>query len=247
MQGLKHPMRMWAPVEFLFGTPHSFLPPTAMPEHSVTLASPKSPNSDDDDTFHSGRSYSDSHRSRSPSLDRNQLATESTTALILLPDSEDEITAPFNFSDEESDSEDTPSPSTRRSHLTPSIPPLPPSSVFLFLLSPYLSLGALLLPSTPTPLKYGLTALCVFAVLSAFVRQLWYMLGRYCRTGSMEDVVMDAFTKRSRRAGANREKDVKRRRIVKRLVRFGTGILRVLIATMYLQGKSSLGSTHSSN
>ena len=58
---------------------------------------------------------------------------------------------------------------------------------------------------------------------------------------------MDAFTKRSRRAGANREKDVKRRRIVKRLVRFGTGILRVLIATMYLQGKSSLDSTHSSN
>lgn len=73
------------------------------------------------------------------------------------------------------------------------------------------------------------------------------MLGRYCRTGSMEDVVMDAFTKRSRRAGADREKDVKRRRIVKRLVRFGTGILRVLIATMYLQGKSSLDSTHSSN
>lgn len=64
------------------------------------------------------------------------------------------------------------------------------------------------------------------------------MLGRYCRTGSMEDVVVDAFTKRNRRAGASREKDVKKRRIVKGIVRLGTGILRVLIATMYLQGKA---------
>ena len=64
------------------------------------------------------------------------------------------------------------------------------------------------------------------------------MLGRYCRTGSMEDVVVDAFTKRSKSASATREEDVKQRRTVKRIVRFGTGILRVLIAAMYLQGKT---------
>lgn len=162
-------------------------------------------------------------------------AADSTTALILLPDDEDSIHAPFHFDDDDDendglndDDEAFPIQDTaRRSSLSAAVPPLSPSSIFLYLLSPYLSLGALLIPTSATPLKYGLSALLVFAALSAFVRQVWYMLARYMRTGSMEEVIVDAFARGRGKEG--------RRRAVRLCIRLGTGLLRVLVAAMYLQ------------
>ena len=180
-----------------------------MPEASSRRSSVSS-----DDSFHSGRS-------RSPTL----AGLDSSSALILLPDSEDSVNSPFDFSDED-ENDDEPLEATSRP--ASSISPLSPSTIFLYLLSPYLSLGALLLPWTNTPLKYGLGALVLFAALSAFVRQIWYMLARYMRTTSMEDVIVDAFAR-----GRGKEK---LRRILRTLIRFSTGSLRVLLAAIYLQG-----------
>ena len=168
-----------------------------------------------DDSFHSGLS-------RTLSL----AGLDSTSPLILLPDSEDSIDNPFDFSDEDDDYEPLETTS-RPASLAPS---LSPPTIFLYLLSPCLSLGALLLPSTSTvPLEYGLGALVLFATLSVFVRQIWYMLARYLRATSMEDVIVDAFAR-----GRGKEK---RRNILRNLIRFGTGSLRVLLATMYIRGE----------
>jgi hypothetical protein len=183
--------------------------------HSVVMsASSRRSSTNSDDSFHSGLS-------RSPSL----TGLDSTSPLILLPDSEGSIDNPFDFSDEDDDYE--PLETTGRpASLAPS---LSPPTIFLYLLSPCLSLGALLLPSTSIPLKYGLGALVLFAALSVFVRQIWYMLARYLRATSMEDVIVDAFAR-----GRGKEK---RRNILRNLVRFGTGSLRVLLATMYIRGE----------
>ena len=184
--------------------------------HSVSTMSSASRRSSTSslDSFYSGRS-------RSPSL-----TAQETSALILLPDSEGSIGSPFDFSDEDDDYE----PLEALSRSASSIHPLSPSTIFLYLLSPYLSLGALLLPSSSTPLKYGLGALVLFAALSAFVRHIWYMLARYMRTTSMEDVIVDAFAR-----GRGYEK---RRKALRSMIWFDTGLLRVLLATMYLRGES---------
>lgn len=185
--------------------------------HTVTMSSSSHRSStSSDQSFKSGRS-------RSPSLS----AHDSTAALILIHDPEN-LDSPFEFSDEEEDYE--PLDANHRS--STSVPSLSPSTAFVYLLSPYLSLGALLLPSASSSLKYGLGSLVLFAVLSAFVRQIWYMLGRYMRTLSMDEVVVDAFAR-----GRGKEK---RRRILRVLIRFGTGFLRVVLASMYLRGASVL-------
>jgi len=140
--------------------------------------------------------------------------------LVLLPDNN-----PLNddnHDDDDYDDDYVPPPSSPL-HLSR-------SSIFLYSLSPYLSLGSLLLPSTYTPLKYSLSALLLFAVLSAFVRQIWYMLARYMRSTNMEDVILDVFAK-------GRAKDNKRA-VLRFLIRLGTAYLRILLATMYLRGKS---------
>lgn len=170
-----------------------------------------------DDSSHSGRS-------RSPTI----AGLDSTSALILVPQSEDTTDTAFDFSDDE-DIDDEVLFREASSRPVILIVPLSSSTIFLYLLSPYLSLGALLLPSTSTPLKYGLVALVFFASLSAFVRQIWYMLARYMQTTSMEDVIVDAFAR-----GRGKEK---RRNVLRNLIRLGTGLLRVLLATMYLRGK----------
>lgn len=187
--------------------------PVAMPEASSRHSSLSS----DDDQFHDSRS-------RSPTL----AGLDSTSALILLHDEEDSG-SPFDFSDEDDDSDEPLEATTRPAS---SILHLSPSTVFLYLLSPYLSLGALLLPSTSTPLKYGLGAMVLFAALSVFVRQIWYMLARYMRTTSMEDVIVDAFAR-----GRGKEKP---RRVLRNLIRFSSGSLRVLLAAIYLQGGSDI-------
>lgn len=175
----------------------------------------------------SRRSSTSSIGSEAGRLDsRSDSSLSSTTALVLIHDSEELNDSPFEFSDDDDD--DFGSQSDRLASST--VPPLPPSTVFLYLLSPYLKLGALLIPNQHLPLRFGLGALFFFAVLSAFTRQIWYMLARYVRKADTEDVVLDALAR-----GAGKER---RRQIIRSIVRLTTGITRILLATVYLRGSS---------
>ncbi|KAJ7784333.1 hypothetical protein B0H16DRAFT_1402171 [Mycena metata] len=146
----------------------------------------------------------------------------SSTSLILVHD-DDEPSSPLDFLDEDEEVPDSPDFEIRRAYS----PPMAPSLVFLYLLSPYLKLGALFLPNTQLPLKFGIPPLIIFAVLSAFSRQIWYMLARYMRKADLEDIVLDAFAR-----GRGRERQ---RTWLRAIVRGGTGLLRVLVAFIYLR------------
>ena len=114
-------------------------------------------------------------------------------------DSEDDAASPahggaFAFAsddDEELDAGDLALERLRAS----SIPPLPSASVFLYLLAPYLKLGALLVPATGLPVRVAVPTLLVFAALSAFARQIWYMLARYVRRSDVDEIVLETFAR----------------------------------------------------
>jgi len=154
-------------------------------------------------------------------------ALDSSAALILVHD-QDESPSPLDFTDDEDDREEddliSPIFEVRRSTV---FPPLPPTTVFLYLLAPYLKLGALDLPNSSLPLKFGLPALLLSAMASAFARQIWYMLARYLRKADMTEVLLDTFAK-----GRGKER---RRAFIRIIVRLGTGIVSTLVAIAYLR------------
>ena len=154
---------------------------------------------------------------------------DSSAALILLHDSE-ESNVPFDFTDDEDSDRDessnlvSPVFDMRK---TTVFPPLRPSLVFLYLLAPYLKLGALDLINSRLPLKYGLLALFTSALASVYARQTWYRLARYLRRADVTEIVLDTFARR---------RSKKRRRMVLRgSVRAGNGILSILVAVTYLR------------
>lgn len=181
----------------------------ADPERPASPRSATSYSSFDDDD--------DGRRSHSHEFD-------SESALILVNDHDDPDASPFEFSsddDEREDEDDQPG--------SVSVASLSSLSVFLYLLSPLLKLGALLatFDIAQLPLKLALPGLFFFAGLCAFSRQIWYMLSRYVRRADIEDVFLEAFAK-----GRGRER---RRYIVRMSVRFSTALLRVLLAAVYLR------------
>ncbi|KAJ7600883.1 hypothetical protein C8J56DRAFT_813825 [Mycena floridula] len=145
-------------------------------------------------------------------------ALDSSSALILVHDEEDDSTAPFDISSEDEDDDHS---------FGPYVQSLSPSIVFLYLLSPYLKLGAMLLPATRLPLKFGIPALLCFAFLSAFSRQIWYMLARYFCTTDMEDIILELLAK-----GRGRERS---RQILRRVIRGTTGAFKILLASIYIR------------
>ncbi|KDQ62612.1 hypothetical protein JAAARDRAFT_171126 [Jaapia argillacea MUCL 33604] len=157
-----------------------------------------------------------------------QSSLDSRTALILVPDPEDtplSPQSPFHFSDDDELEEEIASQSEQL--WSSSIPPLAPVVVFLYLLSPYLKLGALLLPQWHQPLRIGLPVLFLLAALAAFTRQIWYLLAVYLRKADLEEVVLDALAR-----GRGRET---RREILRTIIRLFNGVSRILLATMYLR------------
>ncbi|KAK0439922.1 hypothetical protein EV421DRAFT_1905812 [Armillaria borealis] len=142
---------------------------------------------------------------------------DSSSALILVHDDDDNT----HYDDDDTDA---PFEIGR-----PFVQSLEPSVVLLYLLSPFLKLGATLLPYTKLPLKLGLPALFLFAVLAAFTRRLWYMLARYTRKGDVEDIVLDSFAR-----GRGRGKE-RLRSVLRSVVRGGTGALRVGLAALYIR------------
>lgn len=148
---------------------------------------------------------------------------DSSSALVLLPSQDDEDSFEFS-SDEEHDEHD---PQLEIAKLA--IPPLPAVSVFLYLLAPYLRLGAFLVPNGITSLKFGLVNLFVAAALSVFSRNLWFLLARYLRKSTVEDIFFEVIAK-----GISRAKRRRRERI-RRLLFCVTGSLRILMTSMYLR------------
>ncbi|KAH6917429.1 hypothetical protein BKA70DRAFT_334599 [Coprinopsis sp. MPI-PUGE-AT-0042] len=159
-------------------------------------------------------------------------ALDSSAALILVHDDEEEgLEEQFDMSDDEGGEDDIVSPvyEVKRT----SIPPLPPLSVFVYLLSPYLKLGALSILSSAEsiPVKYSLPALFGFTILSAFSRQLWYLLARYMRKPDVMELVCDTFAKAR---GKERQ-----RRIIRKTVKISTALVNSVLAIAYIHESSN--------
>jgi hypothetical protein len=173
-------------------------------------------------------------------------ARQSASALVLVPDDDNDDnddnddrnmgalhtsnSSHFELSSSDDEHDDDDHTPFRSSSSGQRAEPLSATAVALYLLAPYLKLGAMLLPDAQLPLQLGLPALFLFAALSAFSRQIWYMLARYFCTVDFETVILDVLVgKRQERA----------REIFRSLSRAGTVFLRTLLATIYLKGPSS--------
>ncbi|KAG6377127.1 hypothetical protein JVT61DRAFT_1178 [Boletus reticuloceps] len=156
-------------------------------------------------------------------------ATDSTSRLILLPNTDDDDSLEEYIANDEDHNEDNdPQPGANQLHS-----PLPPSVVFLYLLSPYLRLGAIYASDIGnTSLTYGLTGLVVAAALSAFCRQIWFLLGRYLRKSSTEDMLIYIFARRRRR--------VLKHGLARYTFTIISGLFKLLLAAMYLRGRFAL-------
>lgn len=156
---------------------------------------------------------------------------DSSAALILVSDAEDtpnNTSFGFSSDDDDADDLDLDQSDLQLDRLRGSaVPPLSSVSVFLYLLAPYLKLGALLVPEAGVLGKTGVLSIVVFAVLSAFTRQIWYMLARYVRRADLEEIVLETFAR-----GRGKER---RRSVLRQFVRFFVGALRVSTAALYLR------------
>ncbi|KAI0322033.1 hypothetical protein OF83DRAFT_1050169 [Amylostereum chailletii] len=153
----------------------------------------------------------------------------SPSELVLVPD-ESDPRGDFDFSSDDEIVDDI-SAHLDRLKASP-IPPLPPTLVFLYLLVPYLKLGPFLLSTSNASLAYTLPALFLFALLAAAARQIAYMLTKYIRKTDLEEVVADTFARGIGKEG--------RRHLLRSIVRGLTGVLRVLLATMYLRAATTV-------
>ena len=168
---------------------------------------------------------------RTPFMAANNLPPETDShpnLIVLVPDDEDDIDVPFYFSDgddEEEDEYDAAQLDWLASSATPLFTPL----VYLYLLSPFLGLGAMFIPDGNVSRPRTIAAVCVFIILSTFARYIWYLLARYLRKIHLEDIVADAFAK-------GRTKQRLRVKL-RSAVRLGDWVSKVLLAAVYLRGQ----------
>lgn len=149
--------------------------------------------------------------------------------IVLVPDDEDDIDTPFYFSD--GDDEDTEFDAAQLDWLASSATPLLTPLVYLYLLSPFLGLGAMFIPDGNMPCHWVISAICAFVLLSTFARYIWYLLTRYLRKIYLEDIVADAFGK-----GRAKEKLRNKLRVA---VRVGEWVTKILLAAFFLRGQYS--------
>ncbi|OCH88672.1 hypothetical protein OBBRIDRAFT_734006 [Obba rivulosa] len=154
---------------------------------------------------------------------------DSSAALILVPDSADPSGAPFDI-DISSEDEEEDEDEQRERLLASPVPPLSSPTVFLYLLAPFLKLGATLVADVQMRREAEVLVLLGFAGLAAFTRQIWYMLARYVRRADMEEIVLEAFAR-------GRGHDT-RRRLLRYVVRGNVGVLRILLAAVYLRAST---------
>ena len=153
-------------------------------------------------------------------------AASSTSRLILLPNDDlEEYTT--------DDEDDTEHNDPHRATNQPPVPPLSPSVVFLYLLSPYLRLGAIYAADIgDAPFTYGLAGLVAAASLSAFCRQIWFLLGRYLHKSSTEDIHIHMFARRHPR--------LRKHGLARYTFTVISGLFRLLLVAMYLRGRLAL-------
>lgn len=193
---------------------HSFLPFTSV--NSTNMSStPYSP-LDSDSTL--------SSPGENPQNGVPSLGQHSTSALILVhdPDLEENIHG-LSEDDYDEDLDDGGLTNSTAMDLS-----LSPSVIFGYFLSPCLKLGAMLVLSSQAPLKVSLPAVLVFSVLSAFSRQIWFLLARYTRKSEVGDMLTEAFFSRH---GHDRSK-----RFVKAGSWFLSNVQRLLLSTVYMKG-----------
>ena len=108
-----------------------------------------------------------------------------TSPLILADRADDTPSSPFNFSSDDEDDEQLFNPPPAGVQQA-SWPTLSTPTVFLYLLAPYLKLGAMLLLSNDRhPLKYSVPLVVFFATLSGFSRHILYLLSRHLRKADL--------------------------------------------------------------
>ena len=168
-----------------------------------------------------------SHRSiSSNSFSDDGQDPESALILVNEHDEHDDPEAvSFELSSDEEEREEEELDQSGRS----SVASLSPPTVFVYLLSPLLKLGALLsiFDVSELPLKLAVPGVLFFAGLCAFARQIWYMLSRYVRRTDLEEVFLETFAK-----GRSKED---RRYAIRMLIRLCTASLRVLLVAVYLR------------
>ena len=147
--------------------------------------------------------------------------------IVLVPDDEDDIDTPFYLSD--GDEEDAEYDVAQLDWLASSATPLSTILVYLYLVSPFLGLGAMFIPDGNASRPWMISAVCIFIVLSTFARYVWYLLARYLRKINLEDIVADAFAK-----GRTKERLRAKLRVA---VRVGDWVLKVLLAALFLRGR----------
>ncbi|OAX42145.1 hypothetical protein K503DRAFT_863313 [Rhizopogon vinicolor AM-OR11-026] len=183
--------------------------------------------------MHMVQTSSHSRRSSLDSLENSPISSaaspyslsgfDSSSALVLLPNQDDQDLSGLS-SDEDQEEHD---PQLEIMKLQ--ISPLPPYAIFLYLLAPYLRVGAILAADRTIPLRLGLFNLFLAAALSAFSRNIWFLLARYLRKSTAEDIFLEMIPKSIGRAKR------KRREMIRRLLLCFTGLLRILIVSMYLR------------
>lgn len=155
----------------------------------------------------------------------NTLGERSTSTLVLVHDAQepldDEDYEPLSFANE---AEHTNVVENDESDATA----LAPSVVFGHLLAPSLKLGAMLILSGQADLKVSIPSLVLFALLSAFARQIWFLLARYVRRPDVGSMVSEAFARGPRREGT--------RQLLRAISNFGSSVTRLLLSAVYLRG-----------
>lgn len=181
----------------------------------------------------SSRGSNESFRSYRSSSDSNIPAADSRTALILIPDGEDQDDG-FDFDDDEDDNTDPISPYDEPFELRTSValPPLSSSDVATYLLSPSLKLGAMLIAPASLPIKYTIPALVITGLISVFCRHLWQMIAKHLRTPDPEEILLDVLARGRGKEG--------RRKAIRHTMRFCNGTTRVLISALYLRSASDI-------
>lgn len=147
--------------------------------------------------------------------------------IVLVPDDEDDIDAPFYLSD--GDEEEAEYDAVQLDWLASSATPLSTILVYLYLISPFLGLGAMFIPDGKVSRAWMIAAVWIFIVLSTFARYVWYLLSRYLRKIYLEDIVADAFAK-----GRTKER---LRAKLRAVVRVGDWISKALLAALFLRGR----------
>lgn len=161
----------------------------------------------------------------SPASPYSLSGLDSSSALVLLPNHDDPDFSDFSNDEDQEDHD------PQLEIIGLQIPPLPPHTVFLYLLAPYLRVGAILAADGTISLKFGLINLFLAAALSAFSRNIWFHLARYLRKSTTEDIFLETIPKNIGRAKR------RRREIIRYLFLCVTGLLRILTASMYLRGQ----------